>query len=509
MCVVFAACVVLVSLFAGLLAVAAWLWANRRRTAIPGPPTLPLAGNGFSFYKVPVLWDRLWAMHSRYGDIFRFYIGSRLVIVLTQPEDIQSVLLGSKSRENMPREREPLVTYTFRTFLGDGLIGVQGERWKRHRKHIERVFHIEELKKFVDKFNDAGRFLCEQLAESKGSEVEVSHSLVHTTFRSAIATIFDLDLNWIFPDQHRQSEVVDLWIDFGEALSEILYRPMTIFSWTRWMTKEGRILTKFKTVVRYITDRVFALGRKRLDSSKASERSLLAWILKEKNSGTIFTDKELHDEAATMATVGVETITSTMGYALTLLGLHPEWQELAQRELDDCFGTGGDYLRHVTMADIAQLKVIDAILKETGRLFTTVPCMLYVAAKDVPLAGGRYIAARGTTLLIAYYLMHRHPDLFPEPDKFDPGRFLEGGSAESRKAYSYVPFGIGSRKCVGERYAVLQMKVVLATVLRRYHILPGTSREELEDSVVSMVSQPVTGFRVTFIPRDNIPSSSV
>ncbi|XP_049815563.1 cytochrome P450 4C1-like [Schistocerca nitens] len=427
MSVALAACVVLVSLSAGLLAVAAWLWATRRRTSIPGPPTLPLLGNALIFYKLPVLWDRLAELHSRYGDIFRFYVGPKLVIVLTQPEDVKCVLLGSK-----PRQREPYVADVLRTFMGDGLLSINGGTWKRHRKNLEPAFHIEELEKFMDKFNDAGRFLCELLAEKKGTEVELYHPLMHTALRSVVATIVGVDLEWILPGRFRQAEVVDLVTDFGKTLSVV-----------------------------------------------------------------------------TLAVSGVETTSCAMGYVLCALGLYPEWQDLAQSELDDYFGTGGDYLRSVTPADVANLKAIDAIMKETGRLFTTVPCMPYLVTEDTPLSGGRHVAPQRSTVLIAYYLMHRHPELFPEPDKFDPGRFLEGGSAKSRKAYSYSPFGIGARKCIGNRYAVLQMKVVLATILRRYRILPGTSRGQLEESVISISSHPITGFRVTCVPREKVPSNSV
>ncbi|XP_049764614.1 cytochrome P450 4C1-like [Schistocerca cancellata] len=499
-----AGCVALLWLAAGLLAVAVWLWAARRRTSIPGPPALPLLGNALSFYRLPVLWGRLAELHSRYGDIFRLYVGPKLVIVLTQPEDVKRLLLGSK-----PRQREPYVAHVLRTFMGDGLLTINGETWKRHRKNLEPGFHTEELEKFMEKFNDAGRFLCEQLEENKGAEVELYHPLIHTTFRAVAATIFGTDLDCVLPGRFRQAEVVDLLTDFGKTLSAIIYRPWTTVNLTRWMTAQGRKLSRFNTVIKYLTDRGFALASKNVDGLKANDRTLLTLLLKEEHSGTRFTDKELSDEAITLAIAGVETTSSAMGYVLCALGLYPEWQELAQRELDGCFGTGGDYLRPVTTADLSQLKVIDAIMKETGRLFTTVPCMPYLVTEDSPLAGGRHVAPQGSTALIAYYLMHRHPELFPQPDKFDPGRFLEGGSATFRKPYSYIPFGIGARKCIGSRYAVLQMKVILATVLRRYRILPGTSREELEDSVLSISSHPITGFRVTCIPRENLPSSSV
>ncbi|XP_047112401.1 cytochrome P450 4g15-like [Schistocerca piceifrons] len=214
------------------------------------------------------------------------------------------------------------------------------------------------------------------------------------------------------------------------------------------------------------------------------------------------------DHALTLSSTGTETTADTMGYLMTLLGLHPEWQDKAQRELDDVFGTGGDYLRPVTTADFAQLPVLDAIVKETLRLFPTAPAAPYLVTEDTPLAGGRYAAPRRSTVMVAYYLLHRQPQLFPDPHKFDPSRFLEVGSATNRKPYSYVPFGVGPRKCVGGRYATLQIKTVLSTVLRRCRILPGSSRKDLQESLFSIALFPLTGYRVTFVPRDNIPSSS-
>ncbi|XP_047002867.1 cytochrome P450 4C1-like [Schistocerca americana] len=503
MSALFAVCVLLVSLSAGLLAVAAWLWATRRRTSIPGPPTLPLLGNALSFYKMPVLVGRLTELHSRYGDIFRLYLGPKLLIVLTQPEDVQKVQVTSK-----PQVRDPHAAQFLRTFMGEGLLCVNGDKWKRHRKKIEPAFHTEELEKFVGKFNHIAYLLGERLAERKGEEVDLYHPLVLSTVRAVFATIYDIDLESIFPDRRGQDEVVDLLTDFGKAISEMMYHPWKMINVMRWMTAEGRVLTRFNNVCRYMIDNGFLLANKKLSGLKGNERSLLA-CLKENNSKALFTDKEIHDEARTLAISGVETTSCSMGYMLCLLGLYPEWQDLAQRELDEHFGTGGDYLRPVTTADLSQLKVIDAIIKESGRLMTTVPFMPYLVTEDTPLAGGRHVVPQGSTVMISYYLVHRHPDLFPEPDKFDPGRFLEGGSATSRKAYSYIPFGVGSRKCVGARYAVLQMKVLLVTVLRRFRILPGTTRQQLEESVLSIIAHPVTGFRVTCVPRDNMPSNSV
>ncbi|XP_049861969.1 cytochrome P450 4V2-like [Schistocerca gregaria] len=207
------------------------------------------------------------------------------------------------------------------------------------------------------------------------------------------------------------------------------------------MTAEGRALIRVNNLCKYVVGYGFAIARENISNIDINGRSLLALLHPEKKLWFPSTEKDLYDGVMTLLSAGMETSSATIGYLLTLLGLHPEWQEKAQRELDDVFGTGGDYLRPVTTSDLAQLTVLDAIVKETLRLFSTVPCIPYLATEDIPLAGGRYVAPRGSTVMVAYYLLHRQPELFPDPYKFDPGRFLEGGNATSRKPYSYVPFG--------------------------------------------------------------------
>ncbi|XP_049808885.1 probable cytochrome P450 4aa1 [Schistocerca nitens] len=498
-----AVCAALASLCSGVLVLAAWLWMTRPRTSIPGPPTLPLLGNATLFYKLPVLLDRLGDLKHRYGDIFRFYVGPKLVIVITEPEDVQRLLVTSK-----PRERDPYLGFMLSTIQGNGLLVNKGEVWKLHRKFVEPGFHNEELEKFMDTFNAEASFLCEKLAESNGTEIDLTVWLILTTLRTIHATVFSFKLENMEPDLKKQEELAAEIVDFTRAFSRMLYRPWTAISFFKWMTEDGRKLVRINAFTRSFAQKSISLVRRNLSNKNISARSLLTCLLPGNKLGVTATEKEILDEAITLSSTGTETTADTMGYMMTLLGLHPEWQERAQRELDDVFGTGGDYLRPVTTADFAQLPVLDAIVKETLRLFPTAPAAPYVVTEDIPLAGGRYVAPRGSTAMVAYYLLHRQPQLFPDPHKFDPSRFLEGGSATNRKPYSYVPFGVGPRKCVGGRYATLQIKTVLSTVLRRYHILPGSSRKDLEESVFSIALFPLTGYRVTFVPRDNIPSSS-
>ncbi|XP_046981424.1 cytochrome P450 4c21-like [Schistocerca americana] len=201
---------------------------------------------------------------------------------------------------------------------------------------------------------------------------------------------------------------------------------------------------------------------------------------------------------------GTETTAVTISYVLPLLALHPEWQDAAHQELKDVFGEGDDYLRAPSLADLGRLRVLESIIKETLRLFPTVPVLPRVATEDIWLSGGsaeRVSVPKGTLLFVLPFLTHRLPQFFQDPQRFDPSRFLEDRVGKEH-ACSYLPFGLGARNCVGSQYAPLQLKVYLADILRRFRFLPCNRREDLEDSALSFSLSPIKPVRVSCMPVD-------
>ncbi|XP_049809205.1 cytochrome P450 4C1-like [Schistocerca nitens] len=425
--VLVACCAAVGYALAGLLAFCAWLWLNRPRTDIPGPHPLPLLGNVLYFRKLPVLLEHFRELHRRYGDVFRFYAGPKLIVVVTRPADAKRLLVGVKMRGRDAYAVTPLLPFT-----GNGLITSKGNIWKEHRRLIEPTFHSELMKDFMQQFNEGAEFVCKHLAAAAGTEYDITRMLIHATLAVVTASIFGKKMDEIEPDVNKQAEVADVFI---EALKLM--------------------------------------------------------------------------QARSLAIAGTETAATTLGNALVLLALHPEWQEALRKEVDYVFRRGGAYLRSSSENDLSKFRIMDAVLKETLRLYPAIPNPPVSTEEDIQLEGTGYVIPRDSLVLVSLILLHRRPDNFPDPDKFDPGRFLEGGSARSLPPGSYLPFGAGSRKCVGSRYAFLEMKTVLAAVLRRFRIFPGSSREELEQVELSVSGSPVTGFRIICIPRSDQPPDSV
>ncbi|XP_047111944.1 cytochrome P450 4V2-like [Schistocerca piceifrons] len=270
-----------------------------------------------------------------------------------------------------------------------------------------------------------------------------------------------------------------------------------------WSTGLSHKLASHTPVTNNLVRRVIAYKKmNKVNSSLNSRKALMDTLME---SEIQMSDEEIYDEIRTFLMAGTETTACSIGFTLVLLSLHTEWQDAAQKELDTVFGTGEDYLRPTTPEELAQLPVIESIIK-VGKNRNFVFELTVVLSEDTPLAGGRYVAPRGAYVLVALHLLHRQPDVFPDPEKFDPSRFLENGGP-ARSPYAYLPFGAGAPKCVGARFAMLEVKTVLAAVLRQFRLLPGCTRRQLDQVGISTTGVPLNDFKVTCIPRTDLPAS--
>uniref|UniRef100_A0A671LEK1 aromatase n=1 Tax=Sinocyclocheilus anshuiensis TaxID=1608454 RepID=A0A671LEK1_9TELE len=165
---------------------------------------------------------------------------------------------------------------------------------------------------------------------------------------------------------------------------------------------------------------------------------------------------------------GHDTTAASMNWALHLIGSHPEVQKAVQAELQEVFD------RHVGVEDLKKLRCLECVIKESLRIFPSVPLLLLLCCS---VADG-FKVPKGVNAVIIPYALHRDPRYFPEPEEFRPERFLPENS-KGRHPYAYIPFSAGPRNCIGQRFAMMEEKVVLATILRHFDVEACQSREEL------------------------------
>lgn len=170
---------------------------------------------------------------------------------------------------------------------------------------------------------------------------------------------------------------------------------------------------------------------------------------------------------------GTETTSTTLQFALVLLGLHPDKQAKVHQELDDIFD--GD-MREITLEDTKKMAYLEMVIKETLRLYPTISFFGRSITEDFHV--GQHLIPAGATVYIMPSAVHRDPEWYPQPETFLPERFSPD-STTPRHPYAFIPFSGGPRNCIGIRFAMLEMKLFLGNILRQYRVRSLTKREDI------------------------------
>jgi cytochrome P450 len=222
---------------------------------------------------------------------------------------------------------------------------------------------------------------------------------------------------------------------------------------------------------------VAAAVARRAVAGEAGRGDLLGLVLDARaNDGTGFDDAAVADELATLLLAGHETTATALTWAWYALARAPRVEAALHAELDAVLGE-----RDPEFDDVARLPYADAVFSETLRLYP--PASAFGRRALEPCELGGYAVAAGAGVVISPYVIHRNPRYFPDPDRFDPERFLGNGPPE----FAYLPFGGGARRCIGDAFARMEGVLALATLARRF-------RFEREDSapigIVSATLRP-------------------
>ena len=180
-------------------------------------------------------------------------------------------------------------------------------------------------------------------------------------------------------------------------------------------------------------------------------------------------DRQVYDEAVTLFVAGHETTANALTWTFWLLARHPECYDRLQRELDAVLAG-----RPPTAADLPRLPYALQVFKEAMRLYPPSSGLLRVALRDTEIGG--YPIRRRTSVLCSQYVLHRRPDSFPEPERFDPERFTPERERELPR-YAYLPFGAGHRVCIGNHFALLEGHLLLATLAQRVRFELATGQD--------------------------------
>jgi cytochrome P450 family 4 len=207
-------------------------------------------------------------------------------------------------------------------------------------------------------------------------------------------------------------------------------------------------------------------------------------------------DLHIREEVDTFMFEGHDTTSASLNWTIFLLGCHPNYQSKVHEELDEIFGE--DKTRPITSKDLAEMKYLEACIKEALRLYPSVPFLIRYLTSDLVLDDKVTIPA-GYDVALCTMPIHKNEKHFPDPEVYLPDRFL-GDNSASRHPFTYIPFSAGPRNCIGQKFALMEEKTILANIFRNFKV---EAAEPLKNVIVmvEIITRPRDGLRVRMQPR--------
>lgn len=441
---------------------------------VPGPRGLPILGGGPGFVR-----DRLGYLErvASYGPVAKMQVFTDKYYVVREPELIQQTLAQGHSK--MIKDR---FTRELSRVLGWGLVSSDGDLWRRQRKLVSYAFTPKRIKTYGDSMVGAAE---RTLASWKDQEIiDVSATMSELTLDIVGKTLFDADVRGTAQDVGEALHVIsDFYI---ESLETLIPTP------TWWPGRKNR---EFQRAVMTVDKIITSIVSERRGSGE-DRGDLLSGLLHAKDEQGAMSDRQLRDELVTLFLAGHETTSLALTYAFYFLSQHPELEQQAQQEAARVL----DH-RPATADDMPALEFIGRVIKETMRLHPPVWTIGRELTEDIELDG--HTIKKGSNLLFSQWVTHRLPAYFPEPDRFDPDRWLPERAKGVHK-FAYFPFGGGPRICIGNHFAVMEAVLVLASLIRDYRLelLPG-EQVEFHPSVTLRLKH---GLRMRLHRRDKAPA---
>lgn len=437
---------------------------------IPGPRGLPWLGS-FLEARRDIL-GLLERSVERYGPTVRFRMGPFHLVLVNRPEDVRHVLVQNRDNYRKSPSYEIL-----REVLGNGLVTSEGDFWRRQRKLAQPAFHHQSLAGFADTMGRLAAELADDWTRAPGVR-DMHGEMMHVTLRIVGHTLMSTELG---DDAGDIRDSLDVVLKLANEIETFLFLP-------RWLPTPGKIRARraIETLDR-IVYRMIAERRRAADPGT----DLLGMLMAATDGAEQMTDQQLRDELMTLVLAGHETTANALTFTLWLLARHPEINERLRAELDEVIGD-----RPPTVADLKSLPYTEQVIKESMRIYPPVWMIERIAGSDDELGG--YRVPKGHLIGVSPWTLHRDPDVWPDPERFDPGRFTEKACA-GRNRYSYLPFGGGQRTCIGNAFAMMEAKILLATFASRCDIELADKRAiELEPSITL---RPKRGLRLAISPR--------
>ncbi len=416
-------------------------------STIPTVPGIPILGNILQMNKEPIIFPHVTV--PKYGRVVQLKLGSLAMYVVSHPADIQYVL-----RDNNRNYSKGVSSYPLFAVSGEALVNMEGESWLDRRRVMQPHFHRKGVMSLLALMQSALEEMFPRLDEiaSTGDYIDFTNLLRIITARVFTKALYGISLS----------------LEDTEAMSDAMYNVLN-YVWQRyikyrfipeWSPYPGK--TRFQQSRQLLHDKSAELIARRREMGKGDDLLSMLIEMTEVDDGEL-SPEQLHKETVSLFQGGFDTSSGTLSWVFYMLNQHPH---VEQKLVEEYKHVLGDEALSAEKAE--SLTYTHQVIQETMRLYPTARGVLRVAIEDDQL--GDYHIPAEAMVLLSFYNVHRNPNYWQSPEQFKPERFDDGVSLARSHPFAYVPFAAGPRQCIGDTFALYEMRLTIATLIQRYRI---------------------------------------
>ncbi|XP_067323996.1 cytochrome P450 4A24-like [Anolis sagrei] len=432
---------------------------------------------------------------EKYPRCHQLWYGQFLVaMVINHPEYAKVVL-------NRSDPKSSLVYGFLIPWIGKGLLILNGPKWQQHRKLLTPGFHYDILKSYTTVMAESVKqmldILGKQLSKDNIASVEIFEHVSLMTLDTIMKCAFSSKSNC---QTERDNAYIKAVYELTYLFSQRMKSPWLHNDLMYWFSSQGRRFRKAYKLTHHHTDSVIKERKESLRNEIELEKILKKrhldfldiLICAKDENGNSLSDEDLRAEVDTFMFEGHDTTASGISWLFYCMAQNPEHQQRCREEIVELLGKEG----HVQWDDLGKMIYTTMCIKESLRLYPPAPQIGRELNSPVTFPDGRTLP-EGLLIIMSIYSLHQNPEVWENPQVFDPLRFsLENSS--HRHPYAFLPFAAGPRNCIGQQFAMNELKVALALTLLRFELLPDHSKTHIPTSQI--VTRPMNGIHLKMTP---------
>ncbi|KAI6176006.1 hypothetical protein M3Y97_00752100 [Aphelenchoides bicaudatus] len=474
-----------------------------------GPECLPIIG---CIHKMPLDIKEVPDYMMKWGaeaveknaSLMKFMIGPLIVVMPVDHEAVKGILESNEITKGSDYS-------FFEKWLGKGLLLGDGVRWRKARKMATPAFHFNKLEEYSQpiEYHSRARFKQYFTQKKRAKEINLYNRIKLCALDIISDTTMGVPINAQQNENHPYVQAVEGFNTLAGSRSFKFYlKPDIVWKLLGYAKEEQRHLKVLNSFTEKVIKERMEVYNEQRDVSEGQKPNFLDIMLQAKDSEQM-NEQHLREEVNTILFAGHDTTAHSICWAIWAFATHPDIQQRAYNELIEHFGESDSGFGS---KQLKELKYFDQCVKEVLRMFPSAGAILRQLNNEIKMCGKTIPS--GVAITIPIMLIHRNPrvhfslkflkastvvQVFNDPDKFDPDRFAEGKEYPNM---SYIPFSAGIRNCLGQKFALMEIKITLAHLLYNFEF---STNHAFEDNKISFValSRPSLGVPVRLTKREH------